>query len=84
MKNHILVIDDDPALLAVLREYLQINDFKVTSASTCDEALSLSPAQLEALGPFDPSTPFFKAKEIYGAIGMPVQRIHCITVRTIL
>jgi len=45
MKRHILVIDDDADLIiAVLREYLQINDFKVTTDSTCDEALSLSPA----------------------------------------
>jgi DNA-binding response OmpR family regulator len=44
MKKHILVIDDDPALVDIIGKWLHINGFKVTTAHTCDYALSLSPA----------------------------------------
>jgi len=43
MKSHILVIDDDPDIVELLQVWLQMNDFEVTTSSTCDEVL-LSPA----------------------------------------
>jgi two-component system, OmpR family, response regulator len=43
MRSHLLVIDDDSALVELLQVWLQMNEFEVTTAGTCDEIL-LSPA----------------------------------------
>ena len=37
--THLLVIEDDPNLGYLLREYLQMNDFKVTLVTTVASAL---------------------------------------------
>lgn len=44
MKKHIQVIDDDPALVDILGQWLHMNGFEVTTANTCDYALSLPAA----------------------------------------
>jgi DNA-binding response OmpR family regulator len=43
MKSHLLVIDDDSTLVELLQVWLQMNDFKVTTAGIWDETW-LSPA----------------------------------------
>jgi two-component system, OmpR family, KDP operon response regulator KdpE len=42
---HILVIDDEPQILRALRTILQQKQFRVTTASRAEEALSLAAAQ---------------------------------------
>jgi DNA-binding NtrC family response regulator len=38
MKQHILVVDDEPPIRELLRSYFQKHDYQVTTASNADEA----------------------------------------------
>jgi two-component system, OmpR family, KDP operon response regulator KdpE len=45
MSTHILVVDDEPQILRAMRTILTANQFKVTVASSGNEALTLAAAQ---------------------------------------
>jgi two-component system, OmpR family, KDP operon response regulator KdpE len=45
MSTHILVVDDEPQILRAMRTILTANQFKVTIASSGNEALTLAAAQ---------------------------------------
>ena len=68
VRHRVLIADDDPALLAVFRHYLESHGFDVSVASSGDEAIAVAKVVLPDLVLMDLQMPLMDGVEAIGEI----------------